>query len=159
MEVTFSSGRVIGVTTAIYSPSGAYAGLGFAVPIDTVTRVVPALIQNGRAPIAGIGILAADQSIAARLGVEGVLIWQTSNGSPASRVGLRGTDPQRGVLGDVILQAQGQPVRRLADLTGALDRLGVGAEINLTIQRGDRTLQISVPIEDIGAEEEGAVRK
>lgn len=154
-----SAGRVIGVTTAIYSPSGAYAGLGFAVPIDTVTRVVPALIQNGRAPIAGIGILAADQSIAARLGVEGVLIWQTSNGSPAARVGLRGTDPQRGVLGDVILQAQGQPVRRLADLTGALDRLGVGAEINLTIQRGDRTLQISVPIEDIGAEEEGAVRK
>lgn len=150
-----SAGRVIGVTTAIYSPSGAYAGLGFAVPIDTVVRVVPALIRDGRAPIAGIGILAADQSIAARLGVEGVLIWETSGGSPAARAGLRGTDPQRGVVGDVIVQAEGQPIRRLADLTGALDRLGVGGEIDLTIRRGDRTLEVSVPIEDIGAERGG----
>jgi 2-alkenal reductase len=151
-----SAGRVIGVTTAIYSPSGAYAGLGFAVPIDTVARVIPALIADGRAPIAGIGILAADQSVAARLGVEGVLIWQTTNGSAAARMGLRGTDPQRGVLGDVIVQAEGQPVRRLADLTGTLDRLGVGGDIDLTIRRGDRTLEVSVPIEDIGAAEEAA---
>jgi len=145
-----SAGRVIGVTTAIYSPSGAYAGLGFAVPIDTVARVVPALIADGRAPIAGIGILAADQTVAARLGVEGVLIWQTANGSPAARAGLRGTNAERGDLGDVIVQAQGQPVRRLADLTGALDRLGVGQEIALTIRRGDRTMEVSVAIEDIG---------
>jgi 2-alkenal reductase len=141
---------VIGVTTAIYSPSGAYAGLGFAVPIDTVARVVPALIEDGRAPIAGIGILAADQTVAARLGVEGVLVWQTANGSPAARAGLRGTDPDRGVLGDVIVQAQGQPIRRLADLTGALDRIGVGNDIALTIRRGDRTMEVSVNIEDIG---------
>ena len=120
-----SAGRVIGMTTAIYSPSGAYAGVGFAVPIDTVARVVPQLIANGRAPIAGIGILAADQSITARLGVEGVLVWQTVSGSPAARAGLRGTNPEGGVIGDVIVQAQGQPVRRLADLTGALDRVGV----------------------------------
>lgn len=145
-----SAGRVIGVTTAIYSPSGAYAGLGFAVPIDTVARVVPQLIADGRAPIAGIGIMAADQAVATRLGVEGVLVWQTANGSPASRVGLRGTDPQRGVLGDVIVQAEGRPIRRLADLTNALDRLGVGATVNLTVRRGDNTVQIAVPIEDIG---------
>jgi 2-alkenal reductase len=145
-----SAGRVIGVTTAIYSPSGAYAGLGFAVPIDTVARVVPALIEDGRAPIAGIGILAADQTVAARLGVEGVLVWQTANGSPAARAGLRGTDPDRGVLGDVIVQAQGQPIRRLADLTGALDRIGVGNDIALTIRRGDRMMEVSVNIEDIG---------
>jgi len=148
-----SAGRVIGVTTAIYSPSGAYAGVGFAVPIDTVARVVPQLIENGRAPIAGIGVLAADQSIAARLGVEGVLVWQTASGSPAARVGLRGTDPQRGIMGDVIVQAEGQPVRRLADLTNALDRLGVGQSIDLTIRRGNDTLNVSVPIEDIGAAE------
>jgi 2-alkenal reductase len=71
-------------------------------------------------------------------------------------MGQRGTDPQRGVLGDVIVQAEGQPVRRLADLTGTLDRLGVGGDIDLTIRRGDRTLEVSVPIEDIGAAEEAA---
>jgi 2-alkenal reductase len=151
-----SAGRVIGVTTAIYSPSGAYAGVGFAVPIDTVARVVPQLISEGRVPIAGIGILAADQSIAARLGVEGVLIWNTTGGnSPAARAGLRGTDPQRGVLGDVIVEAEGAPVRRLADLTNALDRVGVGGEIDLTVRRDDRTMNVSVPVEDIGARETG----
>lgn len=154
-----SAGRVIGVTTAIYSPSGAYAGLGFAVPIDTVARVVPQLIANGRAPIAGIGILAADQSVATRLGVEGVLVWQTADGSPADRAGVRGTDPQRGVLGDVIIEAEGAPVRRLADLTGALDRLGVGGNVNLVVLRGEERVRISVPIEDIGEGETSAPRK
>jgi 2-alkenal reductase len=153
-----SAGRVIGVTTAIYSPSGAYAGVGFAVPIDTVARVVPQLIETGRVPMAGIGILAADQSIAARLGVEGVLIWNTSGNSPAARAGLRGTDPQRGVLGDVIVEAEGEPVRRLADLTNALDRVGVGGEIVLTVRRDDRNISVRVPVEDIGSSER-AVRK
>src|SRR5690606_1905266 len=110
-----SAGRVSGGTTAISSPSGASAGLGCAVRSDTVAGVGPRLIGHGRAPIAGIGIVAADQSIATRLGVEGVLVWQTANGSPADRAGLRGTDPRGGVLGDVIVQAEGEPVRRLAD--------------------------------------------
>ncbi len=149
-----SAGRVIGVTTAIYSPSGAYAGLGFAVPIDTVVRVAPQLIADGRAPIAGIGIMAADQAVATRLGVEGVLVWQTINGSAAAEAGLRGTDPTSGVLGDVIVQAEGEPVRRLADLTRALDRIGVGNNIALTVQRGDNTMQVSVSIEDIGGREQ-----
>ncbi len=147
-----SAGRVIGVTTAIYSPSGAYAGVGFAIPIDTVMRVIPQLIQNGRAQVAGIGITAASQEIAARLGVEGVLVWDTANGSPAARAGLRPTDPQRGVMGDVIVQAEGNPVRRLADLTNALDRVGVGGRIALMVQRGNGTVAVSVPVEDIATE-------
>ncbi|MBC7767468.1 MAG: trypsin-like peptidase domain-containing protein [Phycisphaerales bacterium] len=151
-----SAGRVIGVTTAIYSPSGAYAGLGFAVPIDTVARVVPQLIANGRAPVAGIGILAADQSISARLGVEGVLVWQVGRGSPAERAGLRSSDPQRGVMGDVIVEAEGQPVRRLVDLTNALDRVGVGGTVNLIVQRGEQRVNVPVPVEDIGAGETAA---
>jgi len=148
-----SAGRVIGVTTAIFSPSGAYAGVGFAVPIDTVARVVPQLIENGRAPIAGIGIVAADQSIAAQLGVEGVLVWEVGSGSPAQRAGLRGSDPRRGVVGDVIVQAEGQPVQRLADLTGALDRIGVGQTIDLTVRRGNQTVEMEVSIVDIGERE------
>jgi 2-alkenal reductase len=141
------------VTTAIFSPSGAYAGVGFAVPIDTVARVVPQLIETGRAPMAGIGIVAADQSVATRLGVEGVLVWQTSGGSAASRAGLRGTNPQAGELGDVIVAAEGAPVRRLSDLTNTLDRLGVGGTVNLTVRREDRNVDVQVQIEDIGARE------
>jgi len=146
-----SSGRVIGVTTAIYSPSGSNAGVGFAIPIDTVRRIVPQLIANGRAPVPGIGIIAADQSIAARVGVDGVLVWQTQAGSPAALAGLRSTDPDRGVLGDIIVQAQGHPVHRLADLTNALDRVGVGGRVQLVVQRGDGRVEVSVPVEDIGA--------
>ncbi len=145
-----SAARVIGVTTAIFSPSGAYAGVGFAVPIDTVARVVPQLISEGRAPIAGIGILAANEVIASRVGVEGVLVWQTVAGSPAERAGLRSTDPRAGELGDVIVEAEGAPVRRLADLTNALDRLGVGASIDLVLMREGERVSVSVPIEDIG---------
>lgn len=148
-----SAGRIIGVTTAIYSPSGAYAGVGFAVPVDTVNRVVPQLISEGRAPVAGIGIVAADPSIAARLGVEGVLVWETTNNGPAARAGLNATDPRRGVMGDVIVEAEGRPVRRLADLTNTLDRVGVGGQVNLVVRRGNGTERISVPVEDIGGRE------
>jgi 2-alkenal reductase len=148
-----SAGRVIGVTTAIFSPSGAYAGVGFAVPIDTVARVVPQLIQDGRAPVAGIGILAADETVASRVGIEGVLVWQTVPGSPAARAGLRSTDPQAGELGDVIVEAEGAPVRRLADLTNTLDRLGIGGNIDLILLRDGHRVTVSIPIEDIGARE------
>jgi len=146
-----SAGRVIGVTTAIYSPSGSNAGVGFAIPVDTVRRIVPQLIANGRAPIPGIGIIAADEAIAARVGVDGVLVWQTQSGSPAARAGLRATDANRGLLGDVIVQADGRPVHRLSDLTNALDHDGVGGRVALIVQRGQGRIEMHVPVEDIGA--------
>jgi 2-alkenal reductase len=98
-----SAGRLIGVNTAIVSPSGTNAGIGFAIPIDTVNRVVPELIRNGRVPTPGIGIVAGDESLATRLGVEGVIIVRTVPGSPAERAGLRGVDMARQTLGDVIV--------------------------------------------------------
>ena len=96
-----SAGRLIGINTAIYSPSGASAGIGFAVPVDTVSRIVPELIAHGRVvrPIMGVGF--DDQLSAAvtrRLGVEGVLIREVSRGSAAEAAGLQGTSarpPQR----------------------------------------------------------------
>ncbi len=149
-----SAGRVIGVNTAIFSPSGVYAGVGFAIPIDTVARVVPDLIARGRTPTPGIGVLVADETVATRLGVEGVLIWQTTPGGPAARAGLRGTNPEAGVLGDVIVQANGHAVERLADLTNEFERVGVGRPIALVIERGkgNRT-EVQVPIEDIGGDQ------
>lgn len=145
-----SAGRVVGVNTAIFSPSGAYAGVGFAVPVDTVLRVVPLLISDGRAPTPGIGVQIANEATAARLGAEGLLIWHAPRGGPADRVGLRGTDPQSGILGDVIVEVDGRPVRSVTDLTSAIERRGVGNEVGLTIQRGTERIAVSVPIEDIG---------
>src|SRR5436305_6864988 len=112
-----SAGRLIGVNTAIVSPSGTSAGIGFAIPIDTVNRVVPELIRNGRVPTPGIGIVAGDESLATRLGVEGVIVVRTVPGSPAERAGLRGVDTGRQTLGDVIIGVDGKQVHRLTDLT------------------------------------------
>jgi 2-alkenal reductase len=145
-----SAGRLIGVTTAIVSPSGAYAGIGFAIPADVVNRVVPELIRSGRVPVAGIGILAADETAATRLGVSGVIVAEVLPGLPAERAGLRGIDRASGAIGDVIAEVNGQPVQRLADLTDELERVGVGNPVSLTLRRAGRTVSVSVPVVDVG---------
>jgi 2-alkenal reductase len=145
-----SAGRLIGVTTAIYSPSGAYAGIGFAIPVDVVNRVVPELIRSGRVPVPGIGILAADEADAARLGVTGVVVAQAIAGLPAERAGVRGVDRATGTVGDIITEADGKPVRRLADLTEQLERVGVGQSVKLGVRRGSRTVTLDVPVVDVG---------
>jgi 2-alkenal reductase len=145
-----SAGRLIGVNTAIYSPSGASAGIGFAVPVDTVNRIVPQLIRNGRVPTAAIGVRIADEAQAARLGVEGLIVLQPIPGSPAQTAGLRGVDMRTGELGDVILAAGERPVRRLADLSAALEEVGVGRNVRLTILRDGRRMNVEVGVADMG---------
>ena len=88
-----SSGRVIGVNSAIISPSGSNAGIGFAIPIDIVNRIVPQLIKEGRVPTPGIGIVAASEGAATRLGLEGVPILRTLPNSSAAQAGLQGVNP------------------------------------------------------------------
>src|SRR5262249_41847060 len=141
----------IGVNTAIFSPSGSNAGIGFAIPVDVVNRVVPELIRNGRVPTPGIGIVAADEAVATRLGVEGVGIVRTTAGSPAEKAGLRGVNPATGALGDVIVGANERQVRRLADLTDEIEQVGVGKNVNLTLNRGGRQTSVTVDVADIGA--------
>jgi 2-alkenal reductase len=145
-----SAGRLIGVNTAIFSPSGAFAGIGFAIPVDVVNRVVPQLIRNGRVPTAGIGIIVGQEAAAAQLGIEGVVIVRTMPGSPAQRAGLRGVNMQSGEIGDVIVGANGRPVRRLADLTTILEEVGVGNAIELTLDRGGRQTTVRVDVADMG---------
>jgi S1-C subfamily serine protease len=128
-----SSGHVVGVNTAIISPSGSNAGIGFAIPIDIVNRVVPQLIRTGHVPTPGIGIVAANEAVATRLGLEGVVIVRTVPGSSAARAGLRGVDARTGTLGDVIVGANGQPVQRMSDLTDQLEQVGVGNSIKLAL--------------------------
>src|SRR5437868_2868735 len=105
-----SAGRLIGVNTAIFSPSGSNAGVGFAVPVDVVNRIVPELIRNGGVATPGIGIVAANEAVAARLGIDGLAVVRTVPGSPAQRAGLQGVDAQSGNLGDIIIAANGKPV-------------------------------------------------
>jgi S1-C subfamily serine protease len=145
-----SAGRVIGVNTAILSPSGTSAGIGFAIPIDSVNRVVPELIRRGSVPTPGIGIVAANEATAPRAGVQGVVILRTVPGSSAERAGLRGMDANTGKLGDVIVGVNGKPVRRLADLTQELERVGVGKKVPLTVQRDGRETSVELDVMDIG---------
>jgi 2-alkenal reductase len=146
-----SSGRLIGVNTAIYSPSGSNAGIGFAIPVDVVNRVVPELIRNGRVPTPGIGIIAGDETLAARLGIQGVVVVRTVPNSPAAKAGLQGVDTASGRIGDVIVAANGMPVHRLADLTDQLEQIGVGKTVDLTIDRNGSKTTKSVEIADVGS--------
>jgi S1-C subfamily serine protease len=145
-----SSGRVVGVNTAIISPSGVSAGVGFSIPIDLVNRVVPQLIRDGHVPTPGIGIVAASEELATYLGVESIPILRTLPNSPAARAGLRGVDMSTMTLGDVIVSVDDKPVRRLSDLTSELDEVGVGHGVKLGIARGNRRETINVTVADVG---------
>ena len=145
-----SAGRLIGVNTAIFSPSGSNAGIGFAIPVDVVNRVVPELIRNGRVPTPGIGIVAGNEAVATRLGVEGVIVVRSAPGSPAERAGLRGVNPSTQALGDIIVEANGKPVRRLADLTDELEQSGIGRKVRLKVKRGGDNTSVDVDVIDVG---------
>ncbi len=145
-----SAGRLIGVNTAIFSPSGASAGIGFAIPVDVVNRVVPNLIRTGRTPSPGIGIVAASEDAAARLGIDGIVVVRVLPGSPAAQAGLQGVDSASGELGDIIMGVNGRPVRRLADLTAALEASGVGRSVALQVERDGRAVTVTVTPADMG---------
>lgn len=138
-----SSGRLIGVNTAIFSPSGAYAGIGFAIPVDTVQWVVPDLIQYGRVMRPSLGVQVATTQVTTQLGITGALVLNVTPGSNAERAGLRPTfrdDRGRLVLGDVITGVDGRAVRNAGDLLLILEEHEPGDRVRLTVrrQRGER---------------------
>jgi len=136
-----SSGRLIGINSAIYSPSGASAGISFAVPVDTVSRLVPQLIRYGRIKQPGIaGASLVSDAIARANGIEGVPIYQVDEGSPSDEAGLTGiTVSRRGRprLGDVIVAVEGKKVRNQQDLFDAFEAAGVGATVRLSVANGN----------------------
>jgi 2-alkenal reductase len=143
-----SAGRLIGVNTAIIAPSGAFAGIGFAIPVDTVNRIVPALIRDGRAPLPGIGIVAVPEELALRAGLTGVVISSVRPGSTADRAGLTGID-ERGQLGDVIVAVAGKRVSGVGELALALEAIGIGNPARLSVLRGNSRREVEVPVQDI----------
>ena len=145
-----SAGRLIGINTAIYSPSGAYVGIGFAVPVDMVNRVVPDLIAYGKYERPSLGVVVDDEvgrKITGRLGVKGVLVLRVQPGSGAEAAGLRSTRltaDGRIVPGDVIQAVDGEPVKSFRDLADILERHSVGDQVTLTIWRDGTVMKVSV---------------
>lgn len=146
-----SNGRLIGVNVAIYSPSGASAGIGFAIPVDTVNRVTPRLIQHGRYVRPILGVTMNDdvsRRVNQRLGVKGILILQVAPNSPAAQAGLRGTQftPNNELLlGDIIQTIDGKPVSKNSDLVTMLDGYNRNDVVTLRLLRnGQQTVEVKV---------------
>ena len=147
-----SAGRLIGVNTAIYSPSGASAGIGFAIPVDTVNRIVPEVIRYGKVTRPGIGIQIAEDQIAERLGVNGVLVVDVVAGSAAAKAGLRPTRREasgRVRLGDVITAINGQKVASPNELFLLLEKYKVGDAVNVTVLRDEKSVQIKMTLDAV----------
>jgi S1-C subfamily serine protease len=134
----------------IYSPSGAYAGVGFAVPVDTINRVVPRLIAYGQYVRPTLGIEARDDVSRRIFGVDdGVVVLRVVAGSPAARAGLRAaeqTESGRVRIGDIIEAVDGQPVESFAALINALDARDFGDRVTLTVRRGEQRVQVPVTL-------------
>ena len=147
-----SAGRLIGVNTAIYSPSGSSAGIGFAVPVDTVNRIVPQLIRQGAVTRPGLGIRISDDSLVRRFDLKGVLIMEVAKGSTAEAAGLRGTRVGgRGqmTLGDIIVGVENERIETSNDLFNALEKHNVGDTVKITVRRGETRLSVNVKLQDV----------
>lgn len=147
-----SGGRLIGVNTQIMSPSGAFAGIGFAVPVDTVNRIVPELIKHGKLIRPGLGISLVPDAMARRWGIKGVIIGKVGRGSIAERIGLHGareTVGGRVELGDIIVAVDGKAVETIDDLMDLLEQHKVGDEVTIEYVRGKRRLQVIAPLQAI----------
>lgn len=147
-----SAGRLIGVNTQIISPSGAYAGIGFAVPVDTVNRIVPELIKHGKLIRPGLGVSLVPDAMARRWGIKGLVIGKVSRGGAAERAGLKGareTSSGRIELGDIVLAVAGKPVTTIDELMDVLEHHKVGDQVAVDILRGNRRENIMVTLQAV----------
>jgi S1-C subfamily serine protease len=154
-----SRGEVIGVNTAIYTPSGTTAGIGFAIPINTAKQIAHDLITEGRVRRADLGLgttIALWPGLAQALDLpidQGLLIERLPQNGAASRAGIRGGNRmvmaglQRLIIGgDVIIAVDGQPVSSTLDVNVAINRKKPGDDVKLTIYRGDRKMDVEVTL-------------
>lgn len=147
-----SAGLLIGVNTAIYSPSGAYAGIGLAIPVGEVNRSVPELIAHGRIIRPGLGISTVADHVASQLGIEGVLVAEAPPDSAAGRAGLIPTEVDslgRVRLGDVIVRCGEREIRSTQDLYEELDQRAVGDVVTVTVQREGASREVQVTLQEI----------
>ncbi len=147
-----SAGRLIGVNTAIYSPSGTSAGIGFAVPVDIVNQFVPELIRNGHVERAGLGVSLVPDATAREFGVErGVLIGQVIEGGAADQAGVRGSELQQGkfIAGDLLIGINERPVEKTSDLLKILGNHRVGDEVKLSLIRDGEPITVTAHLQPL----------
>jgi S1-C subfamily serine protease len=146
-----SSGRLIGINTAIYSPSGANAGIGFAVPVDTVNQIVPQLMKFGKITRPGLGISILADQIAAQNHIDGVVIVQVVPGGAADQAGLVGAKTSQGgvEIDDVIVAIAGAEIHRASDLYKALDTHKVGDTVDVTVENHGKRREAKVTLQAI----------
>jgi S1-C subfamily serine protease len=145
-----SFGRLIGINTQIISPSGVFSGIGFAVPVDIVNRIVPQLIQYGKVIRPSLGIRFLPEQIARSWGIKGLVIGRLTPGGPADQAGLRGTHVRPGGnihVGDILLTIDGKPVQTTNDLLDVLDRHQAGDEVKVEYARGGQRRQTTISLQ------------
>jgi S1-C subfamily serine protease len=148
-----SAGRLVGVNTAILSRTGANVGIGFAIPVDTVNRIVPQLIATGRVERATLGVRMLspqdNANIVGRLGVQGVLVVEVDVGSAAAAAGLRPTQQDetgRLVFGDVLVEIEGRKITSPANLVGILGLFSPGQTVKVTAWRNGEIVSTNVTL-------------
>jgi S1-C subfamily serine protease len=148
-----SAGRLIGINTAIYSPSGASAGIGFSVPVDTVNRVVPQIISRGKyiRPAMGITVDSKlNNRLTQHLKVTGIVILSISPGSAAEAAGLQGATitPEGNIIAnDIIVAVENKPIDSVEKLLARIDSFKVGDTITLTILRKNEKIEVPVTLQ------------
>ena len=148
-----SAGRLIGINTAIYSPSGASAGIGFAVPVDTVNKVVPQIVRHGKYSRPSLGI-EVDEDLNRRLtqmrDVKGIAILRVAPGEAADKAGLRGITVSRGgtvVPGDIITAVDGKRIESVGQFAALLDDFKIGDRVKLTLLRQGKNVEVVVTLQ------------
>ena len=146
-----SAGRIIGINTAIFSQSGSSSGIGFAIPVDNVNRVIPQLIETGRytRPVLGVQMDERyNNAIKRRYNIFGVVVLGVTPKSGADRAGLISMKQLNGsgALGDIIQQIDGRAVNTVDDFMDILDEYNAGDVVQLTLLRGNSTVNVSVPL-------------
>ena len=145
-----SAGRLIGVNTQIYSPSGVNIGIGFAIPVDEVNRVVPLLIKKGKLERAGLGVQIFEDQSARELGVnKGAVVLNVYHNSPAAKAGLQPTRLSRTGrirLGDIIIAINDKPVVKANDFFEILEKYKAGDTVTLTILRDDEEEKVQATL-------------
>ncbi len=149
-----SRGYLLGMNTMIYSESGTAAGIGFAVPANTILRIVSQIIKNGRVIQPGFGLEFFDNSINRQLGIEGLIIRTVNEGGAAAKAGLRGTHKTRDgeiILGDVLVAIEGKKVKSYDEFYNLLDAYQVGDTVKVTFVREGKKKQVPIQLMDINS--------
>jgi S1-C subfamily serine protease len=146
-----SAGRLIGVNTAIQSPSGGSAGIGFAMPVDTVNRVVPQLIARGRLERPDLGFEPVEPRLVERAfgPQKGVMVGRVARGGAAARAGLQAVSAEgrRVFAGDLIQAVNGRAIEDWDGLLDTVEALPLGSTVNLEVQREGRKLHLAIRLE------------